>query len=451
MPLAWLVTHAEIVLLSALVLVAAAFLLQQRRSPQSTAAWLLFLIVAPYIAIPIFVGLGVRKRASGPDALSLDVTDTGPHVSDIDRILRAYRLPGATGGHRLDLLDRPEAARKALFDLVASAQTRIDAMFYIVANDDQGRAFVAALTERARAGVTVRLIIDRLGTLNPPWRELRALSEAGGETRFFSPLVQRPMRGHLNLRNHRKIMVVDGATAFGGGMNVGEEYLGSGSDVWTDLAFTLRGPAVDTCAQVFASDWQGTGGTALDPLPRAEATDGQTVAQLAPSGPDLRHDGVHDALVNAIHRAHDRVWIATPYFLPTDTLSEALAIAARRGVDVRILLPARSNQRIADFARGAYLRESQAAGCRILLFTPGMMHAKTAVIDGSAYVGSLNFDVRSMQLNFEDVLFVHDTDSVAQLADWFTARAADCTEGIGKAGPMRRIGEGLFRVGAPVL
>ena len=451
MPLSWLITHGEIVLLSALVLVAAAFLLQQRRSPQSTAAWLLFLVVAPYVAIPIFVGLGVRKRASGPDALHLDVKDTGTPVGDIDRMLRAYRLPGATGGHHFVLHDRPEAARDALFGLVAEAQTRIDALFYIVANDAQGRAFVKALTERAKAGVAVRLIIDRLGTLNPPWRELRALSEAGGETRFFSPLVQRPMRGHLNLRNHRKIMVVDGATAFGGGMNVGEEYLGGDGDVWTDLAFTLRGPAVETCARVFASDWQGTGGAPRDPLPSTGETDGPTVAQLAPSGPDLRHDGVHDALVNAIHRARDRVWIATPYFLPTDTLSEALSIAARRGVDVRILLPARSNQRIADFARGAYLRESQSAGCTILLFRPGMMHAKAGIIDGSAYVGSLNFDVRSMQLNFEDVLFVHDAGSVAQLADWFAARAADCDEGIGKAGPLRRIGEGLFRIGAPVL
>ena len=451
MPLDWLITHGEIVLLSALILVAAAFLLQQRRSPQSTAAWLLFLVVAPYVAIPIFVGLGVRKRASGPDALRLQVADTDTPVSDIDRILRAYRLPGATGGHHFTLHDRPDTARAALFEMVAGAQTRIDALFYIVANDDHGRAFVTALTERARAGVTVRLIIDRLGTLNPPWRELRALSEAGGETRFFSPLVQRPMRGHLNLRNHRKIMVVDGATAFGGGMNVGAEYMGDGDDVWTDLAFTLRGPAVETCAQIFASDWQGTGGAERDPLPAAAPTDGTTVAQLAPSGPDLRHDGVHDALVNAIHRAHDRVWIATPYFLPTDTLSEALSIAARRGVDVRILLPARSNQRIADFARGAYMRELHAAGCAILLFRPGMMHAKAGIIDGTAYVGSLNFDVRSMQLNFEDALFVHDDASVAQLADWFVARAADCDQGIGKAGPLRRIGEGLFRIGAPVL
>ena len=451
MPLAWLTTHAEIVLLSALVLMAAAFLLQQRRSPQSTAAWLLFLIVAPYIAIPIFVGLGVRKRATGPDALHLTPITQDPPACHIDTMLRSYRLPGAVGGHRFTLHDEPATARAALFDLVAQAETRIDALFYIVANDDLGHAFIAALTEKAKAGVTVRLIIDRLGTLNPPWVPLRALTDAGGEVKFFSPLVQRPMRGHLNLRNHRKIMVVDQRVAFGGGMNVGLEYMGDGDDVWSDLAFTLRGPAVETCAQIFASDWQGAGGPARTPLPRVDDFAGTTVAQMAPSGPDLRHDGVHDTLVNAIHRADRRVWIATPYFLPTDTLSEALSIAARRGIDVRLMLPLKSNQRIADFARGAYIRELQSAKCRILLYRPGMLHAKAGIIDGSAYVGSLNFDVRSMQLNFEDALFVHDPEAVAQLADWFTARAESCDDGLAGSGTLRRISEGLFRIGAPIL
>ena len=451
MQLSWLTTHAEIVLLSALVLLAAAYLLQQRRSPQSTAAWLLFLILAPYIAIPIFVGLGVRKRARGPDALRLEIEDREEIVCNIDRMLRAYKLPGAAGGHEFTLLDTPAAARTALFDLVQQAETRIDALFYIVANDAQGHAFLDALTEKAKAGVAVRLVIDRLGTFHPPWQHLHRLSQAGGEVRFFSPLVQPPMRGHLNLRNHRKIMVVDQVVAFGGGMNVGEEYMGDGPDVWTDLAFTLRGPAVTICAQIFASDWTGTGGETQPPLDVSQDHDGPTVAQIAPSGPDLRHDGLHDTIVNAIHRAEGRVWIATPYFLPTDTLSEALSIAARRGIDVRILMPRKSNQRIADFARGAYLRELQSAGCRILLFEPGMMHAKVGIIDGSAYVGSLNFDVRSMLLNFEDVLWVHDRDSMRKLADWFEARSDDCNEGIVKARTLRRIGEGLFRLGAPVL
>jgi cardiolipin synthase len=172
---------------------------------------------------------------------------------------------------------------------------------------------------------------------------------------------------------------------------------------------------------------------------------------LVPSGPDLRHDALHDALLNAIHRANTRVWIATPYFLPTDSLSEALCVAGRRGVDIRILIPRTSNQKIADFARGAYLRDLQAAGCQVLLFNPSMMHAKAGIIDDSAYVGSNNLDVRSMLLNFEDALFVHDAGSVQTLADWFLDLAPDCDVGIAQASTLRRIGEGLFRVGAPIL
>lgn len=449
--MSWLTTHGEIVLISFLVLAAAAYLLQQRRSPQSTAAWLLFLIVAPYFAIPIFIGLGVRKRASGPGALTLRETTDGQPINDIDEILRSYRLPGALPGHDFTLLDRPDTAKAALFDLVQGAQTRIDALFYIVANDAIGRAFVAALTERAQNGVKVRLVIDRLGTLFPPRRALRALQEAGGEVHFFSPLVQPPMRGHLNLRNHRKILVVDNVKVFGGGMNVGEEYLGTGKDVWADLAFTLTGPAVGSFDDVFASDWDGTGGEAIPVAPFPPRGTGTTVAQVAPSGPDLKHDGLHDVLVNAIHRANRRIWIATPYFLPTDTLAEALSIAGRRGVDVKLMMPRRSNQRIADFARGAYMRELQRAKCSVLLYQPGMLHAKAGIIDDAAYVGSVNFDVRSMLLNFEDALILHDADSVGRLADWFTGKTADCETGIGDAHALRRISEGLFRIGAPML
>ena len=451
MPFNWLITHAEIVLLSALVLFAAAFLLQQRRSPQSTAAWLLFLIFAPYIAVPIFVALGVRKRPPGTDALHLEQIGQQVPASAVDTMLRSYHLPGASGGHDFRLLNQPDAAREALFDLINEAQEQIDALFYIVANDHIGHDFLAALTAKAQQGVRVRLVIDRLGTLNAPTAALKKLKAAGGEVRFFSPLTQGLMRGHLNLRNHRKLMVVDQKAAFGGGMNIGKEYLTSGDQTWADLAFTLRGPAVASFTQLFASDWRAAGGTEeaiTSPTPQVS---GDAVVQLVPSGPDLRHDALHDALLNAIHRANTRVWIATPYFLPTDSLSEALCVAGRRGVDIRILIPRTSNQKIADFARGAYLRDLQAAGCQVLLFNPSMMHAKAGIIDDSAYVGSNNLDVRSMLLNFEDALFVHDADSVQTLANWFLDLAPDCDVGIAQASTLRRIGEGLFRVGAPIL
>lgn len=451
MPLSWLITHAEIVLLSFLVLAAATVLLQQRRTPQSTASWLLFLILAPYFAIPIFIGLGFRKHDHGPGRLVFRTISEGYAVDSFDGTLRAYGLPAAAGGHDFALLTDPRDARTSLMDMVSGATDRIDALFYIVANDTIGRDFVAALTAKVQQGVRVRLIIDRLGTLLPPRRALRQFQAAGGEVHYFSPFVKRPWQSHLNLRNHRKMLIVDDRIVFGGGMNVGHDYLGDGPAIWNDLAFTLRGPAVTSFIDVFNSDWSATGGDGRDTSPLHQPNAGATVAQLVPAGPDLSHDGLHDGLVNAIHRASDRVWIVTPYFLPTDTLAEALSVAARRGIDVRVMLPRRSNQRIADFARGAYLRELQGAGAKILQFGPGMLHAKAGVIDGTAYVGSANFDVRSMLLNFEDALILHDPASVATVSDWIRSQEACCGTGIADAGALRRIGEGLFRIGAPML
>ncbi len=451
MPFNWLITHAEIVLLSALVLIAAAFLLQQRRSPQSTAAWLLFLVFAPYIAVPVFVTLGVRKRPRGTDSLKLQDIGDKTHASKVDTMLRSYRLPGASDGHAFKLLDTPSTARESLFRMITDTEDRIDALFYIVANDSIGHDFIAALTTKAQQGVRVRLLVDRLGSLNAPSAALRKFKAAGGQMRFFSPLTQGLMRGHLNLRNHRKLMIVDQKEVFAGGMNVGEEYLSEGNHTWVDLAFELRGPAITSFSQLFASDWRAAGGGDDDLPAQSQQTDGSACVQLVPSGPDLRHDALHDVLLNAIHCADRRVWIATPYFLPTDGLSEALNVAGRRGVDIRLLLPKTSNQKIADFARGAYLRDLQAAGCQIQLYTPGMMHAKAGIIDNTAYVGSNNMDVRSMLLNFEDALFVHDTDSVQAVANWFENLLPDCEVGIAQASSLRRIGEGLFRVGAPIL
>ncbi|SEP58725.1 cardiolipin synthase [Loktanella sp. DSM 29012] len=450
MPFSLLTTHFEIVFLTLLVLLAAAFMLQQRRTPQSTAAWLLALVVLPYLTVPIFIVLGFRKRPGKDNSIQFRDVDAADSVDGWDRTLRCYDLPPATSGHDLTLLDRPHTAREALNDLIAGAQHRIDALFYIVANDPTGTDFVAQLTRRATEGVQVRLLIDRLGTLRPPTKALRALKAAGGQVAYFSPFTQRPQRGHINLRNHRKMLIADGVRVFSGGMNIARNYLDDTPEAWVDLAYVLTGPAVTSFGDVFASDWS-VAATQIDAKGGAADSHGAAVVQLVPSGPDLPHDGFHDSLVNAIHRARDRVWIATPYFLPTDSLSEALAVAARRQVDVRLLLPHKSNQMIADFARGAYLRELQEAGVQVLLFADGMMHAKAGVIDTNAYVGSSNCDVRSMLLNFETTLVLHDDASAALIADWFTGLSDRCTVGVAEAGTLRRIAEGFFRIGAPVL
>jgi cardiolipin synthase len=317
-----------------------------------------------------------------------------------------------------------------------------------------GHAFVDALTDRARAGVRVRLLMDRVGTLRGPHKALARLRDAGGEVVFFSPFLQWPGNGHLNLRNHRKMVIADHARAFAGGMNIGAHYLHEveAEARWTDLAYLVEGRLVTDFHDVFRSDWEVATGTALDAaVGQTPAVGGDATVQLVPSGPDITEDPLHDGMVRALHMARSRIWIATPYFVPTEALGNALRIAARRGVDVQILLPLRSNQRMADFARGAYLREMRAAGVTLRLYTRGMLHAKAVLVDDAAAVGSANFDVRSMLLNFELMLFAYDAGSVAALSDWFTDQLAETQTDLEPAGLLRRLAEGVFRLGAPIL
>lgn len=447
----WQYAHFEAVFVTLMALVAVVVILQQRRTPQSTAAWLLFIIVVPYVSIPLFLALGFRKHASQFTPVSF--ADM-PKPSGQATVFQHYDLPALTDGNDLQLQTSGKSAHETLIALCNSATRDLDVLFYIVANDPVGRNFVTTLTAKAKEGVRVRLLMDGLGNLMPPRTALAAFKKAGGQVLYFSPLIQRPNIGHLNLRNHRKMVIADGQRVFAGGMNVGTKYMGPqmNADYWTDLAYRLEGPAVAAFRDVFASDWVTAGGrpSPLGEMPGSQI-EGTTTAQLIPSGPDVRGDPLHEGLISAIHQATQRVWIVTPYFLPTEFLGSALSIAAKRGVDVRILVPQKSNQRLADFARGAYLREMQDAGCKIYFFQNGMIHAKAGIIDNTAFVGSANFDVRSMLLNFEVVLFVSDTGSVEDIANWYLSQERLSETGIHPAGLFRRISEGIFRLGAPIL
>ncbi len=453
--LSWSLSSLSIGFGAILAVLASVFVLQQRRTPQSTAAWLLFIVVMPYIAVPVFLALGFRKQGSRfpPITFSQSEQTLPPPAHQMDEVFRQFGLAAAEPGNDFRLLTTGEEAFEALIGLVRSAQVTLNITFYILADDEVGRAFVKELTERARAGVTVRLILDRLGALRRPRAELAAFEQAGGQLRFFSPFLHPPDNGHMNLRNHRKMVIADETRVFAGGMNAGSEYMGAEPDEarFVDLSYIVQGPVVRSFSDVHYSDWDVTGKTPRD-LPEGNlSVCGTNVVQLVPAGPDTLDDPLNDGLIYAIHNARKRIWIATPYFLPTEGTGQALSIAARRGVDVRILIPRRSNQRIADFARGAYVRDLDETGCRIFFHETAMVHAKMAVIDDFGYVGSANFDVRSLLLNFETALFVYDAESLGQLVDWYQNTLNFCGEGVRKAGVMRRIAEGAFRLGAPIL
>jgi cardiolipin synthase A/B len=448
-----ILTHAIIVIGVLVSGTAIIWVLQQRRSPQSALAWILFIVMVPYVGVPLFFALGVRKRGARYEAIRFANTDAPPPVDPLDDQLRRLDVPPASSGNHIALDADAAAARTALSRLIAGAHDNIEAALYRLDPDPYSIEFVGWLTEAARRGVEVRLILDQFGTFFRPRKALKTFTEAGGQLQLFSPFARLAATGRFNLRNHRKMLIADGARLWTGGRNVGALYLGppAASSTWRDMSFTVEGPVVARYREVFEADWAKEIGPPPRPVAIPPSGVGGARLQLIPSGPDMTDDGLHDALVHAIHTAERRVWIATPYFLPTDQLQHALVTAARLGRDVRVMVPAKSNQRVADFARGAYVRHLEEAGCTILRHGPRMLHTKAVVIDDIAIVGSANFDIRSMLLNFETALALYDPASVAVVAEAFSHAEAECARGTRPAHLPRRLAEATFRLGAPIL
>ena len=446
-------THFIVVAVAVAVVGFAGVILQQRRSPQSTAAWLLFVILVPYLAIPAFVAFGIRWRHGREPITSGAPEHEGR--DDVARMLSRYRAPARTTGNAFRLLTEAEEARHALMDLIESAEREICIMVYALRPDARGEEVCAALTRKAEAGVRVRLQLDAIGAFIRPRKALRALGRAGGEVRIFAPFLHGPLGEPVNQRNHRKMAIADGARLWAGGRNIGCEYLGGDGteDVWRDLSFTAEGPMVDQWMLMFESLWDGDGHEELtEGHPgNPEGSAGTAELQLIPEGADQSGDALHDLCVTLMYRATGRIWIATPYFLPTDPLWEALRIARRRGVDVRLLIPGTSNQIMADLARGSYLRDLEEIDTAIYRYEGGMLHAKVIVIDDDVFVGSANFDGRSMLLNYEAMVMCCSEPERAALTGWFETVAAGCPTGAPHSGLLRRGAERLFRLIGPVL
>jgi cardiolipin synthase len=236
------------------------------------------------------------------------------------------------------------------------------------------------------------------------------------------PVFRVPLRGRANLRNHRKLIVVDGRTCLTGGMNLALPYMGppAAGRLWRDFAAVVEGPVVADLEALFASDWRFATGSEIESAARSpDDGEGAATAQIVASGPDVPGDPLYESLLALIFGARRRIWIVTPYFVPDEMLARALSLAARRGIDVRLIMPIRSNHVSADLARASFLRDLHNAGGRVLLYTPEMLHAKVVIFDDQlAIIGSANMDMRSLFLNYEVALFVRSSAEVERAAAW---------------------------------
>ena len=456
----WLASHLLSILGFVLALILIARILRERRPPGSTLGWLVTIVMAPYVGVPLYLFFGGRKTrrlAQRKKELQLTAPMTSAREGEcaVQRVLRVAGMPDATSGNRTELLASGEAAYVALIDLIRTAQESIQIATFILGNDDTGRLVLGELERKAAGGVRVQLLLDGLFAIRSCSAGLRALKKAGAEIGHFMPILHLPFRGHSNLRNHRKIVVVDGQRGMIGGMNITQQDMGATpfTGRWRDLSIRVEGMVMGQIATLFLADWNFAIGRKVETqrLPRVSQETRDSSIQMVASGPDVPGDAFYDGLLTALFEAKERIWIATPYFVPDETLACALVLAAKRGVDVRILVPARSNHWVADLVAASYMRQVRDAGGRLCLYRGGMMHAKVSIIDSQlATVGSANMDIRSLFLNYEIALFFYSRPDIDRLASWYESALADCDSKFPAPTAVRLLAEDLGRLLAPI-
>ncbi|MBW6495606.1 MAG: PLDc N-terminal domain-containing protein [Burkholderiaceae bacterium] len=451
-----LTLHGVYVLVAVLVYVVSSHAVQQRRHPSAAIAWMLFILFMPYIALPAFLLFGFRKLARPASPVAAPIPRCQSWAVET---IMALRQPAPAPYRELAVHQDGREARAALLEIIAAARHSIDCSTFLVGRDHLGDEVIDGLCAKARSGVHVRLLVDGFGHLMGGRPNLQRLAAAGGEFALFVEPLWSPLKGRTNLRNHRKMLLVDvgseSARLWCGGRNFASEYFeGEGSArPWHDLSFDLQGEFLQQAHELFERDWAFAVGRA--PVPGAAVTTGQepepefrhppNVAQLVASGPDQEDDTVHELLLTSAYRARERIVIATPYFVPESALLLALCLAARRGVRVDLLLPARSNHRLSDLARDRALRSLALAGGHVWL-APTMLHAKLVVIDDRlALAGSTNLDSRSLFLNYELMVAFHDRKDVLRFQAWFS-RECSCASAYAAKNPglLRDVMEGML-------
>jgi cardiolipin synthase len=417
------------------------WVLMTKRDSTAAMAWCLVVILVPLIGAFLFGVFGYNRvnRPLGKRRRHRSLFRTGhpPRTREAAHGSRPGDTPDQTWsrlgslalqvnafpvspGNAITLYHDTQKAFDSLLEAIAAARHHVHLEFFIVRGDSTGHRVVDLLTEKARQGVQVRLLYDAVGGFHLRRRILRPLREAGAKIDTFLPMTLAPFRFRVNLRNHRKITVIDGKVGFTGGMNIGDEYLGKNAyfGYWRDTFLKLEGPAVAGLQRIFAEDWDFASGEALngdvyfpDPV-----LVGEHVVQVVESGPDQEVNSIRQVYFAAILAARERVWIASPYFVPDVGLLDALRLARYRGVDVRLLTLLKPDHYLSFYASRYYFEDMLNVGAKIYQYAKGMMHSKMLLIDGQwGMVGSANLDNRSLHLNFEAACLLHAPELVAEL------------------------------------
>jgi cardiolipin synthase A/B len=434
------------------IIVASLFIVPRNRKPGAATAWLMLIILQPYIGLALFLMIGspklsgyrrlLQRRANEIIAVRVREAQDDPEVEDFfepslpPNFEPLIQLNAALGGmpacvgNKVDLIPGYNDAIAALTDAVKTARLYVHVEFYILALDATTEPFFQALEDARRRAVPVRMLIDHVASRGFPRRKemTERLTSAGVDWHWSLPV--RPFSNHRNrpdLRNHRKLVVIDGMVAFTGSMNMIDATYGRRRNLergqhYIEMVARVEGPVVLELNAVFMTDWFSENGTPFDtttPSARELRTNwsGSSLCQVLPSGPGYDNDNNLRLFTTLIHAARERVVITTPYFVPDDSLMIALTSAAQRGVAVTLISAGVSNQFVVYYAQRSYYEELLHAGVRIFLVRkPLLLHAKHVSVDDEvAVIGSSNLDMRSFTLNLEVTLLVYDREVVQAL------------------------------------
>jgi cardiolipin synthase len=445
----------------------------ERRAPANTLAWLLIVVLLPYVGVPLFLLVGGRKlrrlvarKAPVCPAPPADAPRAAACAdSPVAQAIVSAGAPPPVAGNAVRLLTTGEETYAVLEEHIRAARHSVDIMTFILGRDDTGRRLIRLLAARAREGVKVRLLLDSVGCMFLSRDFLRRLTRAGGEVAWFMPVLHFAPRGAANLRNHRKIAVFDRRTAMVGGHNLARIYLGPQPwrKRWPDFGAIITGPAAAQLHEVFIADWCFTTGQTPATVRGNDfasnddgLASGPAELQVVASGPDVPGDPLYEGILTMIQEAKESVVLITPYFIPDEVLMRSLTVKARAGRAVTLLLPTKPDHLITELARRHALRALHAAGVEVRLVGPGMMHSKALMVDDRlALFGSANFDPRSLFVNFEIGVFVHSQPEVLAMKAWADglrvrsyAYRPEPPRGFA---PLRELAEEVSRLLAPML
>ena len=444
------------------------------RSERGTIAWCISLVAMPFVALPLYVIFGRAKFDRYRQAIAEAFEDHLTKSEELAASVKPHEIEGSplqsvlaklspfsfTSDNQLKLLIDGEATFGAIFEEIRKAKDYVFIEFYIIKDDELGTALKELLIERAQEGIRIYLLYDEIGSKDLSDDFLDALRQVGVETASFGPPLRRCDFFHLNFRNHRKIVVVDGEVAFLGGHNVGDEYLGKDASIgdWRDTHVQVTGPAAFDCQRVFLESWYWAS-KRLPPVNTdctfpSQAC--QSEALVLPTGPVRKEEVCTLAYKALINEAQERCWIASPYFAPNETIIDSLRYAALRGVDVRILLPARPDHFVVHLASYSYIDSLSNTPIKFYRYLDGFLHQKVILIDEVlAGVTTMNMDQRSFHLNFEVALFANEqrfVEGVARMLerDFSRSRLASADDYRSQTLPFR-VAVNVARLFGPVL